>query len=305
MSITTPTDQQFEALFKDLSKAVPEIAGLNEAVSVSLALAGFFNPGSNSLSTKINAFFESFSQSHKLSVMQMAFMTKVLIAHHPKQDDIKATEKPKSKIPEKTSSSHLETKENKASIIAPKVPTAPFKKAIPSAFTQALSLSLSDSKTKTVEKSDHTPHLAFFAPKVSKTDLMHVKLLTDLLKAEPAPPSEVAIWLNARIAIHQKNIDDATKAAHAENAQLLAQFVILKFNKYAAKRFGETDETRLCFYNGEPRVNSEDQEIVLDPVFASKVRELAGTDSGKIIGNLHIGANSLKRFQQFITLKSL
>lgn len=146
------------------------------------------------------------------------------------------------------------------------------------------------------------PHLKFLAPTVKESDLKQIKYLKAVKTNEPSPPADVLKWLDERIAAHEAAIKDVLQENHAQNAKLLAQQTVLKYKKWKAQRFGETDETSRCFYTGDLRIDSKDNPIVLDPVFEVVLRELAGDDAVHLINNLHIGKKSLQRFKPFINV---
>lgn len=146
-------------------------------------------------------------------------------------------------------------------------------------------------------------HLQFLVPDVSLFTTL-IKTVTALLALNPA--NEAII--EAGQVLIQKAESEKTKVVaetKIKNARLLAERVIHKFRKWGPVRFGLKPDCRRDFYNGTSALDTLDNPVKFDSVFEGEIRKqcvAAGVDADLLLPHIHLGAVSIVRFKEFMTL---
>ncbi len=151
-------------------------------------------------------------------------------------------------------------------------------------------------------------HLEFMVEDTQplETRFEHLYNLYQEYYLDSSMPDSICSWVEHQLEITQTQINQLKQIEHQNNAYLLAERVVHKFKKWGPVRFGVNPNCQRDFYDGTLPVNSNDNLVHFEPIFRHEVNQVAfqsGLSGEYILSHLHIGLESLHRFQDFMAVE--
>jgi hypothetical protein len=159
-----------------------------------------------------------------------------------------------------------------------------------------------------IPQMETSPHLEFVRTDttVFEDRIDHLMEVINDYGLDSDMPDSVLFWLEGQKRKEIGRVEKLCEREHEVNAYLLAERVVHKFMKWGPVRFGLTPACQNDFYDGSHAIDSLDNPVRFEPVFRTQVLKLARKyklNGDQILRNLHIGANSAKRFAEFIDVE--
>jgi hypothetical protein len=121
-------------------------------------------------------------------------------------------------------------------------------------------------------------------------------------RGDPPLSESTQTIIQQQITLQQDKIDALLKENHAVNAIVVAEHIVQKYRQYGPLRF--TNDSSVDFYDGSVIENDivMNHKVEFSHDLIEALQILRPSNATTIMQLLHVGTNSLQRFQSFIWL---